>query len=305
MERKIKRRSPPGDKIDRIHPRPDARTLIANHGYVLIFCLWTIVIFGFIAICFTQGTSTAIKAEIAYTERIKNIYAARGACIYATKMLVINDNQEGNLKDNTRKETKPALEKPEKDESDVHVSWKSGNQSYSVKIGDRNCEIGISDESSKINVNKITDVTRANFVAFLTSYIFKMDIITAETIHDSILDWIDADDFHHLKGAEKDYYMSLPSPYEPKNGALETIEELALIKGFSSQVFEKLRDYLTVYGSGKINVNTASKAVLLYVPLVTTDIADAIIQYRTKEGAMNNIDALQELFRDFGFIGGA
>lgn len=219
-------------------------------------------------------------------------------------MLVLNDNQEEKLKDNTRKKTNSALEKPEKDESDVHVAWKPGNQSYAIKLGDRNCEIGISDESSKINVNKITDATRANFVTFLTSYTFKMDIITAETITDSILDWTDADDFHHLKGAEKDYYMSLPSPYEPKNGALETIEELALIKGFSSQVFEKLRDYLTVYGSGKINVNTASKAVLLYVPLVTIDIADAIIQYRLKEGNINNIEALQELLRHYGIIGG-
>lgn len=219
-------------------------------------------------------------------------------------MLVLNDNQEEKLKDNTRKKTNSALEKPEKDESNVHVAWKPGNQLYAVKIGDRNCEIGISDESSKINVNKITDATRANFVAFLTSYTVQMDMITAETITDSILDWIDADDFHHLKGAEKDYYMSLPSPYEPKNGALETIEELTLIKGFSPQVFEKLRDYLTVYGSGKINVNTASKAVLLYIPLVTADIADAIIQYRTKEGVINTIETLQELLRHFGVIGG-
>ncbi len=218
-------------------------------------------------------------------------------------MLVLNGNQDEKIEDNTRKRTKSALEKPGKEESNVHDSWKPGNQFYAVKIGDRNCEIGIGDESSKINVNKITDATRANFVTFLTSYTFKIDIITAETITDSILDWIDADDFHHLKGAEKDYYTSLPSPYEPKNGALDTIEELALIKGFSPQVFEKLRDYLTVYGSGKINVNTASKAVLLYVPLVTMDIADAIVQYRLKEGNINNIEALQELLRHYGVIG--
>ncbi len=218
-------------------------------------------------------------------------------------MLIINDTQEEGLKDTITTKTKSALEKLEKEESATHVSWKPGNQSYSVKIGDRNCEIFISDESSKINVNKITDGTRANFVTFLTSFTFKMDITIAETITDSLLDWIDADDFHHRNGAEKDYYLSLPSPYEPKNGDLETIEELALIKGFSSQVFEKLRDYLTIYGSGKININTASKAVLLYVPLVTPDIADAIIQHRTKEGMINNLDDLRELFRHFGVIG--
>lgn len=215
-------------------------------------------------------------------------------------MLIINDTQEEKPKGNIKTKTKEALES---EVSATHVNWKPGNQPYTIKIGDRNCEIFICDESSKINVNKITDNTRANFVTFLTSYTFKMDIITAETITDSILDWIDADDFHHLNGAEKDYYLSLPSPYEPQNGALETIEELALIKGFRSQVFEKLREYLTIYGSGKINVNAAEKEVLLYVPLVTPEIADAIIQYRTKEGMINNIDVLRELFRHFGVIG--
>lgn len=215
-------------------------------------------------------------------------------------MLILNDSQEKKSKSNTTLKTKEPLEK---EETAARPHWKPGNNPYMIKIGDRNCEILISDESGKINVNKITDGTRANFVTFLTSYKFKLDIITAETITDSLLDWIDADDFHHLNGAEKDYYMSLPSPYEPQNGALESIEELALIKGFSPQIFEQLREYLTIYGSGKINVNAASKEVLLFVPMMTPEIADEIIQFRTKEGIINNIDVLQELFRHFGIIG--
>ncbi|MCP4191458.1 MAG: general secretion pathway protein GspK [Planctomycetaceae bacterium] len=50
-------------------------------------------------------------------------------------------------------------------------------------------------------------------------------------IADAILDWIDEDDEPRQYGAEIDYYSSLPQPYAPKNGPLETLEELLLVRG--------------------------------------------------------------------------
>ncbi|MDG2380800.1 MAG: type II secretion system protein GspK [Pirellulaceae bacterium] len=50
-------------------------------------------------------------------------------------------------------------------------------------------------------------------------------------IADAILDWIDEDDDSREYGAEIDYYSSLPQPYAPKNGPLETLEELLLVRG--------------------------------------------------------------------------
>ena len=180
-------------------------------------------------------------------------------------------------------------------------SWMPSNSPYSTRIGDRNCEVLISDESGKINVNKITDDTRAGFIKFLTAY--KLEELVAETITDSILDWLDEDDLHHINGAEKDFYASLPEPYEPKNGPFESIEELTLVKGITPQIFELLRYHLTIYGSGKININFASKEVLLYVPTVTQEMADAIIQFRKKKGKIKKLSTLKEIFRHFGIVG--
>lgn len=52
-----------------------------------------------------------------------------------------------------------------------------------------------------------------------------------EEIADSILDWMDSDDTPREFGAEADSYSSLEPPYGPKNGPLDSIEELLLVQG--------------------------------------------------------------------------
>lgn len=254
---------------------------------------------------FTRNTSIAIKTEIAFTERVKNIYAARGACLYATQKL-LQSNEQGREEKTSKIEELKKKKRAEKDadtrgKKKQGGSWKPGNRPYSIKIGERDCDVSISDESGKININRITDDTRASFIKVLVAY--KLSELVAETITDSILDWLDEDDLHHVNGAEKDFYATLPDPYEPKNGPFESIEELALVKGITPQIFDLLRDHLTIYGTGKVNVNFASKEVLLFVPTMTEEIADTIIQLRKKKGDIKKLDTLKEIFRHFGILG--
>lgn len=181
------------------------------------------------------------------------------------------------------------------------IAWMPSIRPYSLKIGDRTCKIFISDEGAKININKMTNETRVGFIKFLKA--FKLEELTAEIITDSILDWLDEDELHHVNGAEKQYYDTLPEPYEPKNGPFENIEELSLVRGITPEIFELLREHLTIYGSGKINVNFASKEVLQYVPMITQEIAEAIIKSRLKHKRIRNAKDLREIFRPFGIIG--
>ena len=50
-----------------------------------------------------------------------------------------------------------------------------------------------------------------------------------DDVADAILDWIDEDDEPREYGAEWDYYAQLQPPYKPKNGPLDTVEELLLV----------------------------------------------------------------------------
>lgn len=50
-------------------------------------------------------------------------------------------------------------------------------------------------------------------------------------IADSILDWLDEDDEPRPYGAELEHYSVLPTPYAPKNGPIDSVEELLLVRG--------------------------------------------------------------------------
>jgi len=119
-----------------------------------------------------------------------------------------------------------------------------------------------------------------------------------DTMIDSFFDWIDADDTPRMHGAEsEDYYMKLDNPYRAKNGPLDTVGELLLVKGFTKVILSGgvietndanqepvkvsgIEDLLTTYGDGKVNVNAASQRVLMTLPKVDEIFAGAIIEER-------------------------
>ena len=88
---------------------------------------------------------------------------------------------------------------------------------------------GLENESSRLNLNTLllADDYEENGAQQLLMALPGM----TEAVADAILDWIDADDEPRLLGAEQDYYTSLDSPYAPRNGPLQTIEELLLVRG--------------------------------------------------------------------------
>ncbi len=66
------------------------------------------------------------------------------------------------------------------------------------------------------------------------------------TIIDSILDWRDPDNESQINGAESDdFYLRLDPPYYAKNGPIDDLSEMLLIKGMTPEIF---------WGSGSTNV---------------------------------------------------
>ncbi len=69
------------------------------------------------------------------------------------------------------------------------------------------------------------------------------------------------------------------------------VSELRLAKGMTDEIYDKIKDYLTVYGDGKININTAGEVVLRCLSNdITEDIARRIISYREKNRFENSAD---------------
>ncbi len=125
------------------------------------------------------------------------------------------------------------------------------------------------------------------------------DETEARSIVDAIVDWIDEDDKESDLGAESSYYESLDIPYSCRNGPIQYIEELLLIKGMTPNLLfgvgkqEGLADYLTVDGTdGKVNINTAPLLVLKsFDPLISDDLLEKLDEYRRdKENAENLVN---------------
>ena len=143
----------------------------------------------------------------------------------------------------------------------------------------------IRDECGKVNVNEITSPLYFSIVKRLFE-----ELEIDDSVADSIKDWIDKDSEVTGDGAESYYYQSLG--YLPSNSPMKSIYELYYVKGIDKKVFDKLADYLTVYGDGKINVNSASKDVLMALSNDMTETAvDSIIESRP----ITKIEKLKEL----------
>jgi len=98
---------------------------------------------------------------------------------------------------------------------------------------------GLEDESTRLNINILlaADKVLPNGGRTLLMALPGMDMIEdPESIADAIMDWIDEDDEPREFGAEFDYYQTLQPPYAPKNGPLETVEELLLVRGMTPQL---------------------------------------------------------------------
>jgi len=58
-----------------------------------------------------------------------------------------------------------------------------------------------------------------------------------------------------------------------------TINEVLLVEDITNEIFLSIKDSITVYGKGKVNINTASKAVLIALGLDEEE-ADIILRFR-------------------------
>lgn len=88
---------------------------------------------------------------------------------------------------------------------------------------------GLEDESTRLNLNTLLHAEQLMPGAG-RQLLMALPGMTEDTA-DAILDWIDADDEPRELGCEIEYYSGLSPPYAAKNGPLETVEELLLVRG--------------------------------------------------------------------------
>jgi general secretion pathway protein K len=131
----------------------------------------------------------------------------------------------------------------------------------------------LTDESARLNLNR---ATREVLDRLLEDAGVEKSV--RDVIVDSIQDWRDPNEEHRLNGAESDYYLALPVPYRSKNADFTSVDELLQVRGVTRDLLygrpeaPGLAEHLTVFGSGAVNVNTASPVVLRALGLAAAEV---------------------------------
>jgi general secretion pathway protein K len=163
-----------------------------------------------------------------------------------------------------------------------------------VSFGAGEFRVRIDNESGKININGANEQ-----LLKMMMDAFDMEDEEKSIIVDSILDWRDKDDLHRAHGAENDYYNALPEPYDCKNDAFDSVEELLLVRGITQELYDGgLKQMVSVVRPpknnektiagfkqfrvdfNKVNLNAAPREILQALPSMTEGLAMEMMAYR-------------------------
>ncbi|MDT8390470.1 MAG: type II secretion system protein GspK [Lentisphaeria bacterium] len=117
---------------------------------------------------------------------------------------------------------------------------------------------GLQDEESRLNINKAP----VEVLVRLFEWTCGLPTLECEALAGAVVDWRDENDDPEESGAESVSYHEMSDPYSPRNALFQMPEELLLVKGVTAEIFRRVEPYITVYGTGAVNVNTAPDLVL-------------------------------------------
>ena len=249
------------------------RTIRSESGMALMIVTWALALLMVAVFSFSYATKVETSATMTFRDAAAERFLAEGGLERALIELKLRKVNPNPANEDARPWRTDGI--PNRFDTDHGIAF-----------------VRITAEAGKIDINKSPETILKNLVLAIG---VKPD--DADIIVDSIEDWRDADNLHRLHGAEDEYYGSLNPPYKAKNADFESIEELLLVRGVTQEILygtgkaPGLADFITLYAeSDKINVSAAPREVLLSLPGMTPEMADAVIAFKGSQ----EIRALEE-----------
>ncbi len=261
----------------------------AQSGMVLVFALWVLGLLTILAVSVAAGIRQKIFMVARLDERSRMNYLLESA-IKKTAGYIHGQMEISSF------EFTPAVK--------VNLLNNSGELS-SIKLGhdqagvgyvavdgdDTALRWGVVDEESKINLNKTNLVVLTN----LLMNVLSLKEEDADKLAQALLDWRQYGEGEVTGFYSDEYYTNLQYPYPKKSADYETLDEMLLVQGMTKQIYDKLINFVTIYGDGTVNINTASKEVLAAIGL-PDELAEKILTVRR---GRDNIDGTAD---DYVFL---
>lgn len=255
-----------------------------NNGFVLIFALWALSLLTVLAASVAVGVRQKMIVIEKLDERSRSRYAMQMAsalsCAHIRQQLTLSNFAYTSI-------LKSALHNNPTVFSRILLGKDSAQVGYQQGMNDGRVDhFGVIDEERKINVNKTDALTLQR----LLESVLSLKPEQAGRLSRSILDWRQWGEGEAAGFFSDDYYSNLQFSYRKKSGDYEVLDELLLIKGFTKDIYEQLLPYLTIYGDGKVNINTAPAPVLSALGLDDILIAKILSIRRGKDNIEATLD---------------
>ncbi|MGN0886670.1 MAG: general secretion pathway protein GspK [Candidatus Spyradenecus sp.] len=291
-------------------------------GFALVAVIWAVAVLSLLACSFAMDAYMEGKAAVWTRSRHQASALLDSGLTLAGMLMARQEKVSGEETEEEAEEDRwivPAIRLKRGQRVEVsqrlmfdeagHLQFETADVLSSTNnVPDAEIFVAIEPEPARWNINKLTKAGFGDNADLIWARILTVAGVPEEdqsALVDSFYDWVDEDSItESADGAESEYYEGLETPYTCKNGPLDTVGELAFIKGFDRnggvllkggvwnpeetnserQVFVSgIEGLFTTYGEGKINVNAAPREVLLTVPsLEDADglIVDTILEER-------------------------
>lgn len=257
-------------------------------GSALVVVLWVVGVLSLFVMSFAFTMHIETRITSAWRKRLKAEYLAQSGLELARMALIETGDPDIDIDD-----TLVYLSKGEDQDLRYAVLALAQGSGATItrQIGSNTVSVQLTPENARMDINSMlfTEDRERTYLAW--DNLFRradIPVPDRDALVDCMLDWIDDNDFTRLNGAESSYYLTLDPPYHAKNGPIDTVDELALIKGFdqaidasSQTVYEAISPNLTCYGvANRININAADENALAAFLNLDTQIAEEIVTER-------------------------
>ncbi|MCK4710750.1 MAG: general secretion pathway protein GspK [Gammaproteobacteria bacterium] len=156
--------------------------------------------------------------------------------------------------------------------------WHADGSIYKIQYKDIEIRVRLLSEHGKVDINKADETLLMTIMKSLP-----IEMNEQQALVSAIMDWRDQDDLVRINGAEKDQYSDAGLNYQPTNRDFQILQELQMVLGINSKVYQILQPLLTVYsGQSRVNLQVAAKEVLQVLAEVEPELMDDYLQQRSE-----------------------
>jgi type II secretory pathway component PulK len=254
-----------------------------RRGFALLSAIWLVVAIAVAAMQLAIESRRSNLAAINLTHSIQGRFAASAAIDLARARADLHIRRSA---ESGPYEARMAL-------SDAWLGIDSLVTGFD-DIGGVQVETWVTSLGARMNVNTASERDIMNFLLAIG-----VDYSASEELSQSILDWRDTDDSYRANGAERDFYIAEGRMNLPRNNLFESVAELRHVNGMTDEIFELVQPFVTVWGSGRINLNTADRPVLMSLTGMTESAVSFILNLRQNSERLTNVNQLS------AYLGGA